>query len=55
MKKFQKYFDWEECPLCGHSLVITTDCDPANDTERFVALCRWGIKARKFQPTTKLK
>jgi hypothetical protein len=37
MKKFQKYFDWEECPLCGHSLVITTDCDPANDTEQDVA------------------
>ncbi len=22
--------------------------------QRFVALCRWGIKARKYQPTTKL-
>jgi len=22
--------------------------------KRFVALCRWGIKARKYQPTTKL-
>jgi len=25
-----------------------------HNTERPVALCRWGIKARKYQPTTKL-
>ena len=28
--------------------------NPNNSNYRFAALCRWGIKARKFQPTTKL-
>lgn len=27
---------------------------PNNSNYRFAALCRWGIKARKFQPTIKL-
>jgi hypothetical protein len=33
MPKFEKYFDWEDCPLCGSNLIVKTDCDPDNDTE----------------------